>query len=90
MKIFQKTERSNIFHSSMAISLLDQAKYLRETQGEFSIGLSGGVFQNKKLTEFVIQQLQEHNFNVYTNLNIPCNDAGISYGQIIERFFRRT
>jgi hydrogenase maturation protein HypF len=79
-----QTERASMFHSSMAISLLNQALHLRERHGDFAVGLSGGVFQNKKLTEFVIRQLQSHDFRAYLNLQIPSNDAGISYGQIIE------
>jgi hydrogenase maturation protein HypF len=77
-------ERSSLFHSSMAMSLLRQAERLREQQGEFAVGLSGGVFQNKKLTEYVLQLLREQGFNVFTTRQIPCNDAGISYGQILE------
>jgi hydrogenase maturation protein HypF len=42
------------------------------------------VFQNKKLTEYVLQLLREQGFNVFTTRQIPCNDAGISYGQILE------
>jgi len=83
------TDRSNIFHSSMAICLLNQAKQLRETHGDFTIGLSGGVFQNKKLTEFIIQQLKKNDFKVFTSCSIPCNDAGISYGQVIEQYLRK-
>ena len=57
---------------------------MREQQGDFSVGLSGGVFQNKKLTERAIMLLQQHGFRVFTTAQVPCNDAGISYGQIIE------
>jgi hydrogenase maturation protein HypF len=83
-----QTKRSNIFHSSMAMSLLKQAKQLRGIYGEFTVGLSGGVFQNKKLTEFIIRILTENNFEVFTTDNIPCNDAGICYGQVIEQYFK--
>ena len=78
------SRRSAIFHSSIAMALVNQAISARQQHGEFAIGLSGGVFQNKKLTEFAIQQLEQHNFNVFTTHNIPCNDAGLCYGQVIE------
>ena len=81
------TKRSNIFHSSLAMNLVQQAQLMREKYGDFTIGLSGGVFQNKLLTEFVINQLQQNNFKVHTTKDIPCNDAGISYGQVINTFF---
>ncbi|HEY9050994.1 MAG TPA: Sua5/YciO/YrdC/YwlC family protein, partial [Gammaproteobacteria bacterium] len=76
--------RSAIFHSSIAMSLVNQAIMARQQHGDFAIGLGGGVFQNRKLTEFVIQQLEQHNFRVFTTDTIPCNDAGLCYGQVIE------
>ncbi|MCW9015206.1 MAG: carbamoyltransferase HypF, partial [Gammaproteobacteria bacterium] len=79
-------KRSNIFHASMAMNLVNQAELVRQQHGKFVIGLSGGVFQNRKLTEFVIHQLKSKNFDVYSSNQIPCNDAGISYGQIIEAY----
>ncbi len=85
-KQLSETERSSAFHSSMAMSLVNQALQIRKQQGDFCVGLSGGVFQNKKLTEYVVRQLKQHDFRVYTTNTIPCNDAGISYGQIIESY----
>ncbi len=78
------SSRSAIFHSTLGMTLVQQAINLRLAHGDFAVGLTGGVFQNKKLTEFVIQQLKQNNFNVFTTHNIPCNDAGLCYGQIIE------
>jgi len=68
----------------MAATLVEQACQLREQYGEFDVGLTGGVFQNKCLTEHVIQLLQQQGFNVQLNTLIPCNDAGLCVGQIIE------
>jgi hydrogenase maturation protein HypF len=45
------------------------------------IALSGGVFQNRYLTERVMNKLHAENLAVYTNERVPCNDAGISLGQ---------
>ena len=81
-----REQRSSYFHSMMGRAILDQALAMRVTHGHFTVGLSGGVFQNRRLTEFVIEQLQAHDFTVYFGRQIPCNDAGISYGQIIEAF----
>ncbi|TNF35806.1 MAG: carbamoyltransferase HypF [Gammaproteobacteria bacterium] len=78
--------RSAIFHASLGMNLVEQALSARELYGDFSIGLGGGVFQNKILTEFVIHQLEQHQFRVFTTQNIPCNDAGLCYGQIIEAY----
>jgi hydrogenase maturation protein HypF len=68
----------------MAATLIGQAVKIRERQGDFRIGLAGGVFQNKRLTEQVLDLAHEHGFDVYLSEAIPCNDGGLSAGQIIE------
>ncbi len=77
-------QRATRFHSIMAATLVEQVCRLREQYGEFCVGLTGGVFQNKHLTEHVIQLLQQQDFNVHINTQIPCNDAGLCAGQIME------
>ena len=61
---------------------------MREEHGDFAVGLSGGVFQNKRLTEEAFGGLRTQGFRVYLSQNVPCNDAGLSYGQIIEAAHR--
>lgn len=78
------SERAMGFHASLAKALLDQACKLREAHGAFTIGLAGGVFQNRILTKLAITLLHEHGFDVRFGERIPCNDAGISFGQVIE------
>jgi hydrogenase maturation protein HypF len=77
-------ERSARFHASLAQTLLAQAMHLRATQGEFVVGLSGGVFQNRILAELCLARLATHGFNAKLARCCPGNDGGISYGQIIE------
>lgn len=78
------SERAYCFHESMALALLSQAKKIRQQHGDFCIGLCGGVFQNKLLTERVTQLLDESGFRYTIPLNVPVNDAGLCYGQVIE------
>ena len=77
-------ERAETFHISMAHVILEQALQLREEHQVTKVGLTGGVFQNRILTEQAVELLEEHDFIVYLSEHVPCNDAGISYGQIIE------
>jgi hydrogenase maturation protein HypF len=77
-------ERAAGFHASLAQALLDQALALRELRGEFVVGLAGGVFQNHVLTERAVMLLQANGFDVRLAVALPCNDAGISFGQVIE------
>ncbi len=45
------------------------------------VALSGGVFQNRYLTERVMNKLFAEDLVVYTNERVPPNDGGISLGQ---------
>ena len=78
------SERAAVFHASMADTLLQQARQARDIHGISDIGLSGGVFQNRILTEQAGALLENDGFQVTYPELIPVNDAGISYGQIIE------
>ena len=78
------TERADGFHESLARALVAQANALREEHGELAVGLTGGVFQNRVLTERTLAALRENGFDVRLMHQVPCNDAGISYGQIVE------
>ena len=48
------------------------------------IGLSGGVFQNRVLTEQAASLLESDGFTLSIPEDIPLNDAGLSFGQVIE------
>jgi hydrogenase maturation protein HypF len=76
--------RAAAFHASMADALIDQAIAVREVHGEFAVGLGGGVFQNRGLTEMALDGLRAAGFRAYLPIRVPCNDAGLSFGQIIE------
>ena len=76
--------RAAIFHESLARALLDQARALRTARGGFTVGLSGGVFQNRVLAERALALLRSAGFEAHLGERIPCNDAGISYGQVCE------
>ncbi|MDZ7663235.1 carbamoyltransferase HypF [Thiohalophilus sp.] len=77
-------DRARAFHATLAHTLLDQAWRIQQQHGDFAIGLSGGVFQNRLLCELVLQQCRQAGFRVYLPQQVPVNDAGLCYGQIIE------
>ncbi len=79
-----KTERGGQFHASLAETIVLQAVQIRKRHRIDRVGLCGGVFQNKRLTELAIENLKREGFEVYLPERLPGNDAGISYGQIIE------
>ncbi|MGZ4960471.1 MAG: carbamoyltransferase HypF [Methylomonas sp.] len=76
--------RASIFHASLAATIVDQALFHRNQFGVSKIGLSGGVFQNRLLTEQALSGLTRQGFAVYLHEQLPAGDGGISYGQLIE------
>jgi len=83
-------ERADGFHASLAQAIVAQANAAREEHGGLTVGLSGGVFQNRVLTEHALTLLHASGFDVRLTHEIPCNDAGISFGQIIEARMKLT
>lgn len=78
------TTRAQRFHAVMAATLVAQAEHLRNTFGSHDVGLSGGVFQNRLLTELAQAGLTAAGFRVHLPARVPVNDAGVSFGQVIE------
>jgi hydrogenase maturation protein HypF len=81
-------ERAASFHLSLARALVDQATQLREQTGIQSVGLTGGVLQNRLLAEAAIERLESAGFEAHLPRRIPVNDAGLSFGQVIEFLYR--
>ena len=50
-------------------------------EGINKVCLTGGVFQNKILTERTLELLREDGFEVYYNVSVSPNDGGIALGQ---------
>jgi hydrogenase maturation protein HypF len=48
------------------------------------VGLSGGVFQNRRLSERVVEKLQGEGIEVRLHRELPANDGGLCFGQVIE------
>jgi hydrogenase maturation protein HypF len=76
--------RAALFHATLAQALCDQALAVRNQTGVARVGLSGGVFQNRALTERTQSALVAAGFDVLIPERLPTNDAAISYGQLVE------
>lgn len=81
-------ERAAGFHLSLAQALVDQAERLRAETGIQRVGLTGGVFQNRLLAEAAIELLEAAGFTTHLPERIPVNDAGLSFGQVVEFLYR--
>ena len=76
--------RAGIFHESLAAAIADQAAALANAQRFGAVGLSGGVFQNRRLAERAIALLSARGFRVFLPETVPANDGGLAFGQLIE------
>ena len=74
-------ERAEIFHASLAQLIVQQACRVGYEHDIHQVGLGGGVFQNRLLTELAIEGLQRRGFDVFLPEQLPCNDAALCYGQ---------
>ena len=77
------------FHNCLAAMILEICDRIRETSGINRVALSGGVFQNRYLTERTLRLLEEAGFLVHTHSLVPPNDGGIALGQAAVAGFRR-
>jgi hydrogenase maturation protein HypF len=80
----QPALRAASFHVSLAQALCEQALALRNDCGVTRVGLAGGVFQNRVLSDQACARLRAAGFEVLMPRQLPVNDAAISYGQLVE------
>ncbi len=71
------------FHRSLALGVAATCRAIRKEHGCGRIALSGGVFQNRLLTEWVATSLEQDGFTVFTHRLVPPNDGGLALGQAV-------
>jgi len=69
------------FHITMARVIVDLAVRLGVESGP--LVLSGGVFQNKLLTEAVLKDCKEKGIRVLRSRTLPPGDGGLAFGQLL-------
>lgn len=69
------------FHAGLAAAVAEGCAVLRAATGLQRVVLSGGVFQNRLLSELVYTLLQQAGFTVFSHRLVPPNDGGIALGQ---------
>ena len=67
------------FHNALVNWIVEIAERVKEKQ----IVLTGGVFQNRYLSERAAAVLEPRGFVVYTHHHVPPNDGGIALGQVV-------
>ena len=69
------------FHAGLGRSVAAMARDLAAHAGVNTVALSGGVFQNARLTEIVERELTASGVEVLVHSRVPPNDGGVSIGQ---------
>ena len=77
-------DRAAGFHAALSRLIAAQTSALAERYAFTEVGLTGGVFQNNLLTTQAAQAIASSGRTALIPERLPVNDAGISYGQIIE------
>ena len=83
--IHDKIDRETMaarFHNTVVRMILEVCCDISRGTGLSKVALSGGVFQNRILFRKAVTQLESTGFEVYTHHQVPCNDGGISLGQV--------
>ena len=70
------------FHATVAAMIDRVCRRLRDRTGIETVALSGGVFQNRLLLQLVIPRLRGAGFDLLLHNQVPCNDGGVSLGQV--------
>jgi hydrogenase maturation protein HypF len=71
------------FHATMALAIVETVEGLSRETGTRRVALSGGVFQNEMLANWVVEGLKAAGLTPYVHRRVPCNDGGISLGQAV-------
>ncbi|MEA2703344.1 MAG: hydrogenase maturation protein HypF [Actinomycetota bacterium] len=69
------------FHAALGRAVAALAAELAAGAGVGTVALSGGVFQNARLTEIVERELTASGVDVLVHSRVPPNDGGVSIGQ---------
>ncbi len=69
------------FHRSVAIMTVEMVVRLLKTTECSRVVYSGGVFQNRVLSQLVMDLLDKRSIDYYQHFLVPPNDGGVSLGQ---------
>jgi hydrogenase maturation protein HypF len=75
------------FHNTVARMILEACQPISKKTNIKRVMLSGGVFQNRLLLRKTKVLVESAGLRVYTHRQVPCNDGGISLGQVVAANF---
>ena len=78
-----KEEIALRFHATVVAFCLEVCRQLRREGAPAEVVLTGGVFQNALLSEWLAAELERAGFRPYLHRRVPPNDGGLSLGQAV-------
>ncbi|MBK5911113.1 carbamoyltransferase HypF [Rhodothalassium salexigens] len=84
-----RADRAATLHATLAAAACTQAATLAAAHGAEAVGLTGGVFQNRRLAEAVIAGLEARGLTAVLPERLPVNDGGLAAGQVVEAAARQ-
>ncbi len=85
-----KSERAYMWHLTMAETIVQMASALKSNYHFTAVGLTGGVFQNRLLVHLLKAPMKSCRLPLALAKSWPCNDGGLSIGQLMETACRDT
>jgi hydrogenase maturation protein HypF len=74
---------SSKFHNTLVRIGASVCRRIKRQGGPKKVALTGGVFQNRLLSERMRAALEKEGFAVLLHRRVPCNDGGLSLGQAV-------
>jgi len=71
------------FHNTLVRIGVSTCRGIKRRGGPKKVALTGGVFQNRLLSEKMRVALEKAGFLVLLHRRVPCNDGGLSLGQAV-------
>jgi len=71
------------FHRTIIEAVVEVVRRLATEEEIEDCCVSGGVFQNHLIGRYVRRRLEDLGIQVHRNVEVPANDGGISFGQVV-------
>ncbi|MEW6413217.1 MAG: carbamoyltransferase HypF [Candidatus Zixiibacteriota bacterium] len=71
------------FQVNLAELFVSAAQNARGKSAINRVGLSGGVYQNRYFSEYLVRRLADEKFDILRHRQVPTNDGGLALGQVV-------